>query len=93
MWPQCFSQKASAHNRGATQHAANAGSDSFDVRPCESLRTCRAAAPVIGLVQSRTAIRMVKRVWSRTLIRRGRVLQHARELARTGKSTRITSRS
>ena len=42
----CFSQKASAHNRGATQHAANAGSDSFDVRPCESLRTCRAAAPV-----------------------------------------------
>jgi hypothetical protein len=28
--------------------------------------------------------RMVKRVWSRTLIRRGRVLQHARELARTG---------
>ena len=28
---------------------------------------------------------MVKRVWSRTLFRRGRVLQHARELARTGK--------
>src|SRR5829696_3519665 len=29
--------------------------------------------------------RMVKRVWSRTLIRRGRILEHARELARTGK--------
>src|SRR5215203_4764635 len=28
---------------------------------------------------------MVKRVWSTTLIRRGRVLVHARELARTGK--------
>jgi hypothetical protein len=28
---------------------------------------------------------MVKRVWSRTLIRRGRILEHARELARTGK--------
>src|SRR5829696_8004672 len=28
---------------------------------------------------------MVKRVWSTTLIRRGRVLEHARELARTGK--------
>jgi len=35
--------------------------------------------------ERRTAIRMVKRVWSRTLIRRGRVLEHARELARTGK--------
>ena len=28
---------------------------------------------------------MVKRVWSRTLIRRRRVLEHARELARIGK--------
>jgi len=28
---------------------------------------------------------MVKRVWSTTLIRRGRILEHARELARTGK--------
>jgi hypothetical protein len=28
---------------------------------------------------------MVKRVWSKTLIRRGRVLEHARKLARTGK--------
>ena len=48
---------------------------------------CRAAAPVcIGWTQQRrTAIRMVKRVWSRTLIRRRRVLEHARELARTGK--------
>src|SRR4051794_5176169 len=42
--------------------------------------------PSIGLAQERrTAILMVKRVWSRTLIRRGRVLEHARELARTGK--------